>query len=63
MRGDAGRKSPLFYMIAKEKVIALAEERIQELNNDNYLVQVSVTNKNQIKVVMDNLHRGVSMIV
>ena len=48
-------------MIAKEKVIALAEERIQELNNDNYLVQVTVTNKNQIKVVMDNLHRGVSI--
>ena len=58
-RGDA---SPLFfYMIAKEKVIALAEERIQELNNDNYLVQVSVSNKNQIKVVMDNLHRGISI--
>ena len=48
-------------MIAKEKVIALAKERIQELNNDNYLVQVTVTNKNQIKVVMDNLHRGVSI--
>ena len=48
-------------MIAKEKVIALAEERIQELNNDNYLVQVTVTNKNQIKVVIDNLHRGVSI--
>ena len=48
-------------MIAKEKIIALAEERIQELNNDNYLVQVTVTNKNQIKVIMDNLYSGVSI--
>ncbi len=48
-------------MIDKKKVIALAEERIQELNNDNYLVKVTVSNKNQIKVTMDNLHRGVSI--
>ena len=48
-------------MITKEKVIALAEERIEELGNDNYLVQVTISSKNHIKVIMDNLHSGVSI--
>ena len=48
-------------MITKEKIITLAEERIEELGNDNYLVHVTISSKNNIKVIMDNLHSGVSI--
>ena len=48
-------------MITKEKVIALAEERIKELGNDNYLVQVTISSKNHIMVILDNIHSGVSI--
>jgi ribosome maturation factor RimP len=48
-------------MISKEKVIALAQERIDELGNGNYLVEVEISSKNAISVRMDNLHSGVSI--
>ncbi len=57
-----GRKSPLFLsMIRKEKIIELAQERIQELDNGNYLVEVNISPKNAITVKMDNLNGGVSI--
>ena len=48
-------------MISKQKVIALAQERIDELGNGNYLVEVKISSKNAISVKMDNLHSGVSI--
>tara|TARA_B100001287_G_scaffold226866_1_gene196684 strand:- start:3702 stop:4175 length:474 start_codon:yes stop_codon:yes gene_type:complete len=48
-------------MISKEKIIELAQERIQELDNGNYLVDVNISSKNVITVKMDNLNGGVSI--
>ena len=48
-------------MISKDKVIALAQERINELDNGNYLVDVIISPKNAITVKMDNLNGGVSI--
>jgi ribosome maturation factor RimP len=48
-------------MISKEKIIKLAQERIQELDNGNYLVEVNISPKNAITVKMDNLNGGVSI--
>tara|TARA_X000000950_G_scaffold160771_3_gene196719 strand:+ start:17233 stop:17706 length:474 start_codon:yes stop_codon:yes gene_type:complete len=48
-------------MISKKKIIKLAEERINELNNGNYLVAVDISSKNAIKVKMDNINQGVSV--
>ena len=42
-------------MISKREIIKLAEERINELNNGNYLVAVHISAKNSIKVKMDNI--------
>ena len=48
-------------MISKNRIIELAQERINELDNGNYLVDVSVSAKNVILVKMDNLNQGVSI--
>ena len=48
-------------MISKREIIKLAEERINELNNGNYLVAVDISAKNSIKVKMDNINQGVSI--
>ena len=48
-------------MIAKKEIIRLAQERINELDNGNYLVDVNISSKNAINVRMDNLHGGVSV--
>jgi ribosome maturation factor RimP len=48
-------------MISKKKIIKLAEERINELNNGNYLVAVDISSNNAIKVKMDNINQGVSV--
>jgi len=48
-------------VISKDKVIALAQERIEELDNGNYLVKVSISPKNVINVKMDNINGGVSI--
>ena len=55
--------SPLFFliMIVKKEIIRLAQERIDELDNGNYLLDVNISSKNAIKVRMDNLHGGVSV--
>ena len=48
-------------MIAKKEIIRLAQERINELDNGNYLVDVRISSKNAICVRIDNLHGGVSV--
>ena len=48
-------------MISKREIIKLAEERINELNNGNYLVAVDISAKNSIKVKMDNINQGDSI--
>jgi len=48
-------------MIAKKEIIRLAQERINELDNGNYLVDVNISSKNAIDVRMDNLYGGVSV--
>ena len=48
-------------MIAKKEIIRLAQERINELDNGNYLVDVNISSKNAINVKMDNLYGGVSV--
>ena len=48
-------------MIVKKEIIRLAQERINELDNGNYLVDVNISSKNAINVRMDNLHGGVSV--
>jgi ribosome maturation factor RimP len=48
-------------MISKKEIVKLAEERIKELDNGNYLVDVTVSLKNAISVKMDNLNGGVSV--
>lgn len=59
-RGDS---SPLFYqpMIRKEKVIALAQERIDELNNGTFLVDVNISIGNKILIEIDNSNGGASI--
>ena len=60
---NEGTKVPSFFthMISKDKVIALAQERINELDNGNYLVDVIISSKNAITVKMDNFDGGVSI--
>lgn len=48
-------------MINKETIINLAEERIAELDNGTYLVDVTVSSTNQILVEIDNINRGASI--
>ena len=57
-----GRKSPLFLsMIRKEKIIELANERISELDNGSYLVDVKITPTNSILVEIDAIKNSVSV--
>ena len=48
-------------MISKKEVVKLAQERIQELDNGNYLVDVTISPKNSIIVKIDNLNGSVSV--
>ena len=48
-------------MINKEKIIDLANERINELNNGSYLVDVNISSNNRIIVEMDNMNNSVSI--
>ena len=48
-------------MISKKEVVKLAKDRIQELDNGNYLVDVTISPKNSIIVKIDNLNGGVSV--
>ena len=48
-------------MISKKEVVKLAQKRIQDLDNGNYLVDVTISPKNFIRVKMDNINGGVSV--
>lgn len=61
MRGD---ESPLFLyqkMIAKEVVRALAQERIDELNDGIFIVEITITPNNFILVELDKSTGGVAI--
>jgi len=48
-------------MINKEKVIALVEERINELNNGLYIVELTISSANSIHVEIDKIVGGVTV--
>ena len=48
-------------MISKEKVIELANERIDELDNGSYLVDVKISSANSILVEIDGIKNSVSV--
>ena len=48
-------------MISKERVIELAEERIAELDNGCFLVDVVISNGNNILVEIDNEITGIAI--
>ena len=48
-------------MISKKKVIELAQERIDELDNGCYLVDVLISPKNSIVVEIDGIKNSVSV--
>ena len=54
-----GRKSPLFLskidMISKERITALIDERIQELNKNLYVVDMTISSSNVIRVELDRV--------
>ena len=54
-----GRKSPLFLskidMISKERITALIDERIQELNKNLYVVDMTISSSNVIRVELDKV--------
>ncbi len=48
-------------MINKNKIIELANQRINELDNGCYLVDVNIRSNNSIFVEIDNLENGLSI--
>ncbi|CAG5085747.1 ribosome assembly cofactor RimP [Parvicella tangerina] len=48
-------------MISKDKVIALAEERIEELNSGIFLVEVNISPTNVITIELDKEQGGVTI--
>lgn len=56
-----GRKSPLFVMISKKKIESLALDRMKELNNGLFIVNISVSVSNVIHVELDKLGGNVSI--
>ena len=57
-----GTKVPSFYgkMLEKKVIRELAQERIDELNNDLYIVDINISDSNKIKVEVDGL-KGISI--
>ncbi len=60
-----GRKSPLFLskfgMISKEQITALIDERIQKLNKNLYLVDMTISSNNVIRVELDRVDGYISV--
>lgn len=48
-------------MIKRETIQALAQERMDEMDNGTYLVDITISNTNQILVEIDNLEGGSSV--
>jgi len=59
-----GRKSPLFVpkrMISKDIVTKLAQERIDELDNGIFIVDLRISSSNQIIIELDRMGGGISI--
>ena len=60
-----GRKSPLFLtkidMISKERITSLIDERIQELEKDLYVVDMTISSSNVIRVELDRVDGNVAV--
>lgn len=57
-----GRKSPLFVnMISKQKVRELAEERIQERDENLFIVELTISSSNVIRLELDKKNGSVSI--
>lgn len=57
-----GRKSPLLLkMIKKELITKLIDERIAELDNGLYVVELTISSSNVIRVELDKLSGGVTV--
>lgn len=58
-----GRKSPLFLkkMLDRKFILELIEERIAELDNGLYVVELSISSSNVINVELDKIKGGVSV--
>lgn len=48
-------------MIKRETIQELAQERVDELSNGTYLVDILISNTNQIVVEIDNINGGASV--
>jgi ribosome maturation factor RimP len=48
-------------MISKETILKLAEERMSELNNGLYIVELTISSSNVIHVELDKLKGGVTV--
>lgn len=58
-----GRKSPLFLkkMLDRKFILELIDERIAELDNGLYVVELSISSSNVINVELDKIKGGVSV--
>ncbi len=57
-----GRKSPLFIsMISKQKVRELAEERIKERDENLFIVELTISSSNVIRLELDKQNGSVSI--
>ena len=58
-----GTKVPSFIleMISKETILKLAEERMTELNNGLYIVELTISSSNVIHLELDKLKGGVTV--
>ncbi len=57
-----GRKSPLFVpMISRKRVLELIEERIAELDNGLFVVELNISSNNVIQVELDKYEGYVSV--
>jgi ribosome maturation factor RimP len=62
---ERGRKSPLFVpyysMLTLENITALAQERIDELACEIFIVDITISSSNSINVELDKMGKGVSI--
>ncbi len=60
---ERGRKSPLFLkkMLDRKYILELIDERIAELDNGLYVVELNISSSNVIHVELDKIKGGVSV--
>jgi len=56
-----GRKSPLFLTMDKNRILQLAQERIDALNKGLFIVDISISASNVINIELDKENGGVSI--